>query len=386
MKAGRSTTRRRLLIILAAFNAVVLYLNFKVLTIDDIKSYSEELSANLKKLRLLEYTYMEQWSAAVNETGAEEDFAWEKVENLHLALPAYEKMRHTLSRLQDFQFTFSKRVRSLGVSQEMLTYKSLLWQGDVEILEKLFVDVLQTNRSIKIGVLAGAISGRTICPEKTCLYIDHVRNWLEKLLRTTVTLHNAALPFASSDYFAWCTEPHLDVSDMDIIIWELATEDYTMRSNFDKQRYDNAAQPQELLTRQFKSLPSRPFLMYVNFMSPESIRNRDCVNSEYYAGRHLCRHYNITSVSWCAAVCTSLWQLGYTPDELIHSGELLSIRAHEQAALFIMNFMKRVLKSVAVKHMTLTRTSETYINKLISLHDVFTANSREPEKTQPKTP
>nr|XP_054755983.1 uncharacterized protein LOC129261986 [Lytechinus pictus] len=383
-------TKRQWLFILVIVNGVFLYLNFKVLTIDDIRQFSEELSSNLRKIRLLEHTYAEQWSSIANDKVVEErggegkEFVWEKVENLHLALPAYEKMRHTLSRLQDFQFLFSKRVNQIRISQEMLTYKSVLWRGDVERLQDIFVDVLQTNRSIKVGLIGGSLSasGQTICPDRACLFIDHVRKWLEKVLQTDVTLHNAAISFANSDYFAWCTEPHLDVDDMDIVIWELATDDYVMRAHNDKLRYDHAAQPQELLTRHLKELPTKPFLMYVNFMSPENIRNRDCVNSEYYAGRHLSRHYNVTSVSWCAAVCSSLWQLGFTPDELIHSGDLLSERAHEQAGLFVINFMKSILKSVTFHHMNLTRTNGLYLQKLVELHDVFMANSKEIHKRE----
>ncbi|XP_072171027.1 uncharacterized protein [Diadema setosum] len=383
MRVGRSTTRRRFIFLLVAINGFVLYLNFKWITLDSLKAYSEDFTANFRNLRLLDSNYLDEWTGTRNheakerpKEGARPAFVWEKVENLHLALPAYEKMRHTLSRLQDYQFLFSKRVKQLGISQEMLTFKSIAWEGDVDRLKDIYIDVLETNRSIKIGLLAGGISSQTICPERACLHIDHVKTWFETILQTTVTLHNAALPFASSDYFAWCAEPHLDVDDMDIIVWELATEDFNMQSTIDKQRYDHAAQPQELLTRWLKSLPSKPFLMYVNFLSAENIRNRDCVNSEYYAGRHLCRHYNITSVSWCAAVCQSLWQLGFTPAELIHSGNLLSERAHEQAAFFTINFLKRVLKSVAVHHMNLTRTNEEYLHRLIFLHDDFVANSK----------
>lgn len=386
-KIGRTSIKRRLLVLMVLINGVFLYLNVKFLTIDDIKQFSEELSANLRKMRLLEQTYTEEWDAIEKEQIAEaearagQEFVWEKVENLHLALPAYGKMRQILSRLQDYQFLFSKRVKQIRISQEMLTFKSLLWRGDVERLQDIFVDVLQTNRSIKVGLIGGSLSGQTICPDRACLFIDHIQKWLENILQTSVTLHNAAIPFTTSDYFAWCTEPHLDVENMDIVIWESATDDYNMRSDSDKQRYDHAAQPQELLTRQLKALPTKPFLMYVNFMSPENIRNRDCVNSEYYAGRHLSSHYNITSVSWCAAVCSSLWQLGFTPDELIHSGELLSERAHEQAGLFVINFMKGILKSVTVQHMNRIRTNGTYLQRLVDLHDVFKANSKDSGET-----
>ncbi|XP_072039741.1 uncharacterized protein [Amphiura filiformis] len=364
--------KRVVIFLLCLLNVVMIFMTYRAVDKHKLKTYSIDLLHD-KFNKLI----LNQPVAAKVEKQPHNAFIWGKIDNLHKALPAYEKMRQVLSNLHDYGGQFNRQASYLGLSHEMLRYKSIMNLGNIDLLKDIFADALQTNRSIKLGIVGGTYSStKLLCKAKSCLYIDLISQWIEKVLEVKVIIHNSALSCATSDYFSWCLSPHLDVLDMDIIIWELATEDYTMRDVFSQNVFDNPARPQEELTRRVLMLPNKPLLLFFNFLSAKNIRTRDCVNSEYFAGRHLAMYYNVTSVSWSAAVCSRLWRYGFTPDDLVRSDNQLTPLAHHQGALFIINLFRNVLEEVTINQMNRTKTDETHIKKIISLHDVFQENTK----------
>ncbi|XP_071787184.1 uncharacterized protein [Asterias amurensis] len=389
----RLTMRRGTIILFGIVNGLIIFMNYRAYNLDSLRVMSSDFIQDkvdyFKNLMgrqdgdedYISYTYKRPRTKSLN---------WGSIEGIHKALPAYEKMRRVLSSLHDYKTVFNHNIGYVGITREMLRFKSVPNVGDSDHLSALFVDVLQTNRSLKIGVIGGTLSQNNVCLTKSCIYIDLVAKWLTEILDTSVTVHNAAISSTSSEYFAWCLQPHLDVLNMDIIIWELATEDYVNRELYLRYGLTSAGWPQEEVTRRILDLPNKPYLMYFNFLSAENIRKRDCVNSEYFSGRHLGKHYNVTSISWCNAVCTRLWKYGFTPDDLIYTDDLLSETSHQQGALFIINYFRLILEQVTLDVMNKTKSDESYIKNLIRLHDRFVQNtyglSLEPVANQPIKP
>lgn len=370
--------KRAVIVIFGFVNCFMFFALLQVVDKQTIKSYSVDLIQN----KLNRYVFHAPTSAPLDAADKvrlplNSALVWGKIDNLHKALPAYEKMRAVYSNLRDYRPVFLRKASSARISRDMLRYKSIMNEGNVDRLREIFSDVLHTNRSIKIGIVGGTYSSEKIyCKKESCLYFDVVVRWLQQIIGVDVVVHNAALRYATSDYFAWCLSPHLDALDMDIIIWELATEDYIMRDTFGKTGFDNPARPQEELTRQILTLSNKPFLMYFGLLSSRSVRHRECVNSEYFAGRHLSKYYNVTVISWATAVCSRLWRTGFTPIDLVYTDNQLSPFAHSQGALFIINYMRNILETVSLDEMNKTQSDERHINKLIAKHDAFLKNSK----------
>lgn len=373
--AYRLKLKRAIIFALCLLNGIMIFLNYQAVDKQKLKTYSLDLIQGQIKKLIPNNDNVGDDSETVKQQ-KQSALMWGKIENLHKALPAYEKMRRTLSNLQDYYGLFNREVAWLGLTREMLHFKSVINQGNIDRLKDIFTDALQTNRSIKIGIVGGTYSStKLFCKAKSCLYIDLITRWIEKILEVKVLVHNSALTYATSDYYSWCLTPHLDVQDMDIIIWELATEDYIMHDIFPESVFDNPARPQEELTRQILLQPNKPFLLFFNFLSAKNIRTKDCVNSEFFAGHHINRHYNVTSISWATAVCSRLWRYGFSPDDLIRTDSQLSPIAHHQGAIFIINYLRNILEDVTLDQMNKTQSDEKHIQNLISLHDDFMENT-----------
>ncbi|XP_038055446.1 uncharacterized protein LOC119727582 [Patiria miniata] len=372
----RVSMRRTTLIVIGVLNGIIIFLNYRAMSNESRQRSKDFIRSRFDYVKNLVHSQgQDDADYAIHEQKHKKPLVWSEIEGIHKALPAYEKMRRVLSNLQDYKRYFYREAVYFDINGEMLRYKSVPNVGDSDHLRALFADVLQTNRSLRIGVIGGALSYHNVCLKKSCVYIDIVVNWLKSMLDTKVILHNAAIGTTSSDYFAWCLKPHLDVDNMDIIIWELSTEDYINRDVYFKRGLTNAGWPQEEITHRILDLPKKPYLMYFNFLSTANIRQRDCVNSEYFSGRHLAKHYNVTSISWCNAICTKLWKPGFTPDDLIYADELLSERAHQQGALFIIHYLRTILEELTVNFLNKTHHDERYIQHLIGLHDDFVQNT-----------
>ncbi|XP_022103069.1 uncharacterized protein LOC110985915 [Acanthaster planci] len=372
----RVSMKRCTLIVIGVLNGVIIFFNYRAMSEESRQRSTDFIRSKFDFVK--KYVHPQDRdnnNYAKDEQKRKQPLVWNDIQGIHKALPAYGKMRRVLSNLHDYKRYFYRESVYFNINGEMLQYKSVPHVGDSYHLRALFADVLQTNRSLRIGVIGGALSYHNVCLQKSCLYIDIVANWLMKILDTEVTVHNAAIGTTNSDYFAWCLQPHLDVENMDIIIWELATEDYVNRDVYFKHGLTNAAWPQEEITRRILALPNKPYLMYFNFLSTANIRQRECVNSEYFAGRHLAKHYNVTSISWCNAICTKLWKPGFTPDDLIFADNLLSKRAHHQGALFIIHYFRNILEEVTENFLNQTQYNKRYIKHLIALHDDFVQNT-----------
>ncbi|XP_006822395.1 uncharacterized protein LOC102806019 [Saccoglossus kowalevskii] len=172
--------------------------------------------------------------------------------------------------------------------------------GSMRRLHNILNDVLSQNRSLKIGIIGGSISAGGGLGGEEFIYSSILEDLLCPVLNGRIEIHNAAIGAADSSYYRYCLKAHLNASDMDIIVWELALNDYLVNIGPDFQ---------EDLTRQILELPQQPQLFYVNFVHRILFTTpRPCRVLEKAGSDPLSVHYEIPSVSLPNALCTLLRQ------------------------------------------------------------------------------
>ena len=148
----------------------------------------------------------------------------------------------------------------------------------------------------------------------------------------------------------------------DIVIWELAANDY--------QRYKGRnfapAKPLEQLTRIILSLKSHPALILANFFRGNYYRTavgQDCPDSEDEGGKTIAQYYQLTSLSWRNVICSSLADQELDLQKLFSSdGYHPSILGHTQMSTLLISYLKGIFEETISREMTLSRnhTMEVY--------------------------
>lgn len=180
------------------------------------------------------------------------------------------------------------------------------------------------------------------------LYYNFFRNWWNKRgYGSTLTNHKIAIGGTGSDFFSFCFQNFLGDKEPDIVLVELAVNDYGYK-------YGMAAQPMELLTRRLLSLSSVPLVVYVNLVDRgiynNKITNTVCNNMEDLGFDDLAQHYGIPNISWRDTVCPLVGNVRKqlkNPNkfEFNVDGSHVAVKAHQQVAYQLVQYFASILPS-----------------------------------------
>ncbi|XP_006812044.2 uncharacterized protein LOC102803470 [Saccoglossus kowalevskii] len=239
------------------------------------------------------------------------------------------KIQGIFVRLQHEKENMTSIVHEMGLDKSVLDRSIVNW-GNVIRLKRAFREVIETGRVLKIGIMGGSVSAVNVYPRL-------LEKALKRILDSDVSIYNGAIGATDSQYYAYCMRNHLDTQNLDIIIWELAVNDFLKGVS---------PSGQEEITRQVIELPNKPQLLYVNFLFGKQIAKKSCNNSEDTGGRELSMYYAVPSISLSKAACRRI-KAGKADDLLggVNKNHLSS-KAHLQMELFLRYFMVNVLSNV----------------------------------------
>ncbi|KAK2563307.1 hypothetical protein P5673_013678 [Acropora cervicornis] len=285
--------------------------------------------------------------------------------------------RHELKSLeislsQDFMSNwiyYQKSLDQIEITASMLR-SGIANLGSPNRLKSIFRKAL-TGTDIDVLVVGGSISaGGGIEKDRgnvEGVYYRALSDWWNKTVTPITTsqlkINAVAIGGTDSEYFSYCVKNYMR-SLPDIVIWELAANDY--------QRYKGRnfapAKPLEQLTRIILSLPSHPALIFANFFRGNYYRTtvgQDCPDSEDEGGRTIAEYYKLTALSWRNVICSSLAGEELDLKKLFSSdGYHPSLLGHAQMSTLLISYLKGVLEETVSQQMTLSRNESSQRNEL----------------------
>ncbi|XP_070542112.1 uncharacterized protein [Ptychodera flava] len=246
-----------------------------------------------------------------------------------------------MERIHQERGTMQRLLRDMNIGRNHTLTSAVRNVGNITRLEEVLTNVVQTRRTMRIGVVGGSISAGGGISCKECVFSYILGESLQRVLGSPVETHNAAVGATDSRYYTYCLETHLDARDMDLILWELSANDY------------NKGLPpsaQEELTRAILELPNQPQLVYANFIFGKQMRQRTCINSEDNGGHELSVYYDVPSLSLKGVLCHRIMK-GQT-DELVANDENHpSSTVHTLMAMVLKSFIMDSLEKVIMRLM-----------------------------------
>ena len=285
--------------------------------------------------------------------------------------------RHELKSLeislsQDFMSNwiyYQKSLDQIGITASMLR-SGIANLGSPNRLKSIFRKAL-TGTDIDVLVVGGSISaGGGIEKDRgnvEGVYHRALSDWWNKTVTPITTsqlkINAVAIGGTDSEYFSYCIKNYMR-SLPDIVIWELAANDY--------QRYKGRnfapAKPLEQLTRIILSLPSHPALIFANFFRGNYYRTtfgQDCPDSEDEGGKTIAEYYKLTALSWRNVICSSLAGQELDLKKLFSSdGYHPSLLGHAQMSTLLISYLKGVLEETVSQQMSLSRNESSQRNRL----------------------
>ncbi|XP_070536078.1 uncharacterized protein [Ptychodera flava] len=239
------------------------------------------------------------------------------------------RLQNIIIRLEREKENITDIYHQMDIERRCLRRAIVNW-GNVDNLKKGLKTVIKTGRSFRIGIMGGSVSVVNIYPKV-------LQTSLQRILSERVDVLNAAIGATDSQYFAYCLKNHLNVNQLDLILWEFAVNDYLKGVS---------PSAQEEITRELLEVPARPQLLYVNFLYGTQISQGSCDNSEDVGGRELSFHYNVPSVSLKEAVCPKVKAKKAKDLVAGDNKNHLSSKAHLLMELFLRHFMVNVITNV----------------------------------------
>lgn len=267
---------------------------------------------------------------------------------------------------------YQKSLDEIGITPRMLR-SGIANLGSSQRLRSVFKKAL-AGIDVNVLVVGGSISaGGGIEKDRGNIegvYHKAFSDWWNKTVTPITTsqlkINTVAIGGTDSEYFSYCVKNYMR-SLPDIVIWELAANDY--------QRYKGRnfapAKPLEQLTRIILSLPSHPALILANFFRGNYYRTavgQDCPDSEDEGGKTIAQYYQLTSLSWRNVICSSLAGQELDLQKLFSSdGYHPSILGHAQMSTLLISYLKGIFEETISREMTLSRnhTVEVYHQDLI---------------------
>lgn len=286
--------------------------------------------------------------------GTDTDLTWFYREEL-------KSLEISLSR--DFMSTwiyYQKSFDEIGINPGLLR-SGIANLGSPQRLMRVFRKAL-TGTDVNVLVVGGSISaGGGLEKDRgnvEGVYHKAFSHWWNNTVTPITTselkINTVAIGGTDSEYFSYCIKNYMR-SLPDIVIWELAANDY--------QRYNGRnfapAKPLEQLTRIILSLPSRPALILANFFRGNYYRTavgQDCPDSEDEGGMTIAQYYKLTSLSWRNVICSSLADQELDLKKLFSSdGYHPSILGHAQMSALLISYLKGVFEQTISQEMILSR-------------------------------
>lgn len=167
-------------------------------------------------------------------------------------------------------------------------------------------------------------------------------------------INTVAIGGTDSEYFSYCIKNYMR-SLPDIVIWELAANDY--------KRYQGRdfapAKPLEQLIRIILGLPSNPALILANFFRGNYYKTavgQDCPDSEDEGGESIAQYYKLTSLSWRNVICSQEDGKELDLKKLFSSdGYHPSLLGHAQMSALLISYFKGVFEQTISQEMILLR-------------------------------
>ncbi|XP_070545612.1 uncharacterized protein [Ptychodera flava] len=234
--------------------------------------------------------------------------------------------------IEKIEKILSEWKRALDVTDVMVD-KALKHITSISDLQRVIVDAITTNRTLRIGLAGGSISARKFC------FGNVLTETIKVALSIPVELHNVAIGATNSRYYAYCFGALLQISQLDIVLWEFAANDYMVGIG---------PVGQEEFTRIILDLPTRPQLIFVNFLHGEQMKQKSCVNNEKIGSEPLSQYYDVPSISMNDAVCSEVQKPDFEVSDIAISATdgHPNPKNHKVMAYFLCELLKVSLRNL----------------------------------------
>ena len=185
-------------------------------------------------------------------------------------------------------------------------------------------------------------------------FSDWWNNTVTPITTSELNINTVAIGGTDSEYFSYCIKNYMR-SLPDIVIWELAANDY--------KRYQGRdfapAKPLEQLIRIILGLRSNPVLILANFFRGNYYKTavgQDCPDSEDEGGESIAQYYKLTSLSWRNVICSQEDGKDLELKKLFSSdGYHPSLLGHAQMSALLISYFKGVFEQTISQEMILLR-------------------------------
>ncbi|KAL9972535.1 hypothetical protein ACROYT_G018861 [Oculina patagonica] len=294
-----------------------------------------------------------------------------------------------ISLSRDFMSSWIYYQRSfdqMGITPSMLR-SGIANLGSAQRLKRVFKKAL-AGTDLNVLVVGGSISaGGGLEKDRGNVegvyhkaFSDWWNNTVTPITASQLKISAVAIGGTDSEYFSYCIKNYMR-SLPDIVIWELAANDYKRYTG----REFAPAKPLEQLIRIILSLPSNPALILVNFFAGNYYKTavgQDCPDSEDEGGLSIAQHYKLTSLRWRNVICSQENGKKLDLKKLFSSdGYHPSLLGHAQMSALLISYVKGVFEQTISQEMILLRNRTLQSEQ----HDVLPALAQ-PIFDDPATP
>ena len=286
-----------------------------------------------------------------------------------------------ISLSRDFMSSWIYYQRSLdemGITPSMLR-SGIANLGSPQRLKRVFKKAL-AGTDLNVLVVGGSISaGGGLEKDRGNVegiyhkaFSDWWNNTVTPITASQLKINTVAIGGTDSEYFSYCIKNYMR-SLPDIVIWELAANDYKRYTG----RNFAPAKPLEQLIRIILSLPSSPAMILANFFRGNYYKTavgQDCPDSEDEGGKSIAQYYKLTSLSWRNVICSQDDGKELDLKKLFSSdGYHPSLLGHAQMSALLISYVKGVFEQTISQEMILLRNRTLQSEQ----HDIL------PSLTQP---
>ncbi|KAJ7382172.1 hypothetical protein OS493_036605 [Desmophyllum pertusum] len=325
----------------------------------------------------------------VNDT-SNKDSVTSKSENDDLNVLYRDELKSLeISLSRDFMSSwiyYQKSLDEIGITPNMLR-SGIANLGSAQRLKRVFKKAL-AGTDLNVLVVGGSISaGGGLEKDRGNVegvyhkaFSDWWNNTVAPITTSQLKINTVAIGGTDSEYFSYCIKNYMR-SLPDIVIWELAANDYKRYTGRDFA----PAKPLEQLTRIILSLPSHPALILANFFRGNYYKtavDQDCPDSEDEGGKSIAQYYKLTSLSWRNVICSGENGKDLDLKKLFSSdGYHPSLLGHAQMSSLLISYFKGVFEQTISEEMIKLRNR----TRQSLQHDVLPSLA-EPIFDDPETP
>lgn len=329
-------------------------------TVTDVQGHFDSSSTN----GTFQIPIQEQESIKMaNDSSDKENFT-SKGENDDLNMIYRDELKSLeISLSRDFMsgwIYYQRTLDEIGITPNMLR-SGIANLGSPQRLKSVFKKAL-AGADINVLVVGGSISaGGGLEKDRGNVegvyhkaFSDWWNNTVTPITTSELKINTVAIGGTDSEYFSYCIKNYMR-SLPDIVIWELAANDY--------KRYQGRdfapAKPLEQLIRIILGLRSNPALILANFFRGNYYKTavgQDCPDSEDEGGESIAQYYKLTSLSWRNVICSQEDGKDLELKKLFSSdGYHPSLLGHAQMSALLISYFKGVFEQTISQEMILLR-------------------------------